>query len=84
MRSTVIAMAENEKHCLPITGYENHVIAIQGMTIVLGSDQGSLEQQWKRAMYVEISKQQQAQNKLDVAISGSSVDVLIHTGNDAC
>ena len=35
IRSTVIAMADKEKHCIPITGYENHVIAMTGYDSLL-------------------------------------------------
>ena len=43
---------------------------------VLSNDQRSFEQQWELATHAERSNQQQAQKTLDVAIWGSSADVL--------
>ena len=40
-------------------------------------DQRSFEQQWELATHAERSNQQQAQKTLDVAIWGSSADVLM-------
>lgn len=44
---------------------------------VLSSDQRSFEQQWELATHAERSNQQQAQKTLDVAVWGSSADVLM-------